>query len=194
MCGRYYIDADSAEMQKLTQLIAVESAERSELKTSEIYPTHTVPVITERKTVQAMTWGFPHFRNSGVIINARAETALDKRMFKEAMLSRRCAVISSGFYEWKVVGAKKKDKYYFTFEGSPLMLMAGLYTPFEKNGEKQNKFVILTTAANNSMESVHDRMPVILPKENMRRWLTDTHYALELLKQKPPMLDKAVVE
>lgn len=73
-----------------------------------------------------MQWGFPGWSGPRVIFNARAETALDKAMFRKALVQWRVAVPVSGFYEWKAVeGQKKKDKYLFTLpEGGVLYLAA----------------------------------------------------------------------
>jgi hypothetical protein len=74
-------------------------------------------------------WGFPNFRSkSGVIINARAETALDKKTFRESLLSRRCVIPSTGFFEWTKTGAKKK--YLFRETGKSLLYMAGIYNDY----------------------------------------------------------------
>ena len=121
-----------------------------------------------------MFWGFPKWKGSGVIINARAETAADKPMFRSSLAARRCIVPSTGFYEWKHSGDKKqKDKYLINLPDTPMLYMAGIYNYYhESDGQQLPRFVILTTAANNSIAPLHDRMPVILSSAEKKDWLS----------------------
>ena len=104
MCGRYSLfdNQDNAEILKIIQEVSRRHPEM-EFHKGEIYPTNRVPVLlSEANTIVAdlSSWGFPKYRGSGVIINARAETADEKRTFRDSLLFRRCVIPSTGFYEW----------------------------------------------------------------------------------------------
>lgn len=117
-----------------------------------------------------------------LLINARAESALAKRMFSESVLRRRCAIPAARFYEWD----KNKNKVTFSKNGQSTIYMAGFYIPCEE----ENRFVILTTDANDSMRSVHDRMPLILAEDELKSWIYDTGKVSDFLKKESPQLEK----
>lgn len=189
MCGRFTL-MTAEDYEDLVEIVnqASQAAKSAEIKLQgDIYPTNTSPVIIGQdgsRRIEAYKWGFPHFRNKGVIINARAETAAEKPTFRGCLSSRRCIIPSSGFYEWD----KNKQKYLFHQQGHGLY-MAGLYNLFD--GEP--RFVILTTAANPSVADIHDRMPVVLEPQNMNNWLSDYQAAMELLHAAPPLLNRMAV-
>ena len=113
------------------------------MKTGEIFPTDLTPVLLPYADVivpRLMVWGFPSFRNKGVIINARSETVREKKLFASALEKRRCIIPSTGFYEWNA----EKKKFLFNMPDSGMLYMAGIYDRFD--GE--DRFVILTTEAN----------------------------------------------
>lgn len=186
MCGRYelFYNDDNYEMNKIIELAGKNSPSAS-FEPKEVFPSASVPIIasTENKIKpEFFVWGFPGFHKKELIINARSETAAQKPTFKQAMLHRRCVVPSTGFYEWSHDSQKKKYK--FNLPEQENLYMAGIWNEYE--GEKH--FVILTTAANQSMAPIHNRMPLILPKELIRSWINDTELALSLLAQIPPEL------
>lgn len=185
MCGRYTLFTD-AEIDDINSIIKEVNQKHNgaEYKTGEIFPTNNVPIISS-SGVSLMTWGFPNFRKKGVIINARSETAIEKRTFKNLLCSSRCVIPSTGFYEWTQDG--EKVKYLFKLQNQPVLYMAGLYNEYEG----QQKFVILTTAANSSIDDVHNRMPLVLMKEKKDNWIDNTDFALEYLQTVPPMLERA---
>lgn len=121
-------------------------------------------------------------------INARSETADTKPMFREAFKRRRCIIPADGFYEWKAAppGQKGKQPFLVTSRAG-LFAMAGLWerwTPRE-GGEPIETCVILTTPPNPFLESLHDRMPAILPRQDWEAWLdpaTDVASAKALLR------------
>jgi putative SOS response-associated peptidase YedK len=113
------------------------------------------------------------------IINARAETVTEKPMFRRSVAFQRCVIPATGFYEWD----SAKHKYFFQMPGQPIYL-AGIYDTI--NGV--NCFIILTTAPNDSVAPIHDRMPLLLSHEQVRPWLVDAGAALELLCSRPPLL------
>ena len=186
MCGRYVVFTDT-EYKELRDIVDKVERKNREVKTGEIFPTNSAPVLfSEHGTVRAdaVVWGFPHFKGSGVIINARSETAAEKRMFAKPLLTRRCIVPAGGFFEWD----KEKNKHLFTRSDTPLY-MAGLYNEF--GGEK--RYVILTRGANSSMVDIHDRMPVILDRADVREWLNNTEAAMHIMQTASPELVNRVV-
>ena len=179
MCGRYLVDEEAYA--DLLQLL-IERDAAMNMARGEIFPTNIAPVIMHDRAA-AVKWGFPHWKGTGVIINARAETALEKKMFQRPLMRRRCVIPSSGFFEWKQVsGQKKKDTYLLRIPGERLLYMAGMINMFKDNeGNNYEAFVILTTAANASVAPMHDRMPVLLKPDELDRWTGDDGYIKEVL-------------
>jgi putative SOS response-associated peptidase YedK len=105
-------------------------------------------------------------------INARSESAPTRPAFREAFEKRRCAVPADGFFEWTGAKETRRPIWYHAPDGG-LLLFAGLYESWRNpaDGAWQRTFTILTTDANDVVEPVHDRMPVILPPERVDDWL-----------------------
>lgn len=190
MCGRYSLlmDEASLKLQKLIRQAQVSGGKA--IKTGEIFPTNLAPVLKAKDgelVGEACVWGFPNFARKGVIINARSETAAQKPLFRKSLLERRCAVPTTGFYEWSQDEAHQK--YLFRVPQSSVLYLAGIYNCFE--GEE--RYVILTTQANSSMAAIHHRMPVILDPDNLTGWLEDPGFALEILARPMPQLVKTAV-
>ena len=185
MCGRYVLFG-SEELQEIRDIInEVQRKVNEDIKTGEVFPTDRAPVLIQKEGIlspEAAIWGFPGFHGKGVIINARAETVPEKPMFRSCLATRRCVIPSTGFYEWSHDG--KKMKYRFNLPDTSVLFMAGLYNEFQ--GER--RFLILTTAANRSMEDIHNRMPVVLDSKAKDCWLKDSHEAMQLLSEAPPLL------
>ncbi len=203
MCGRYCVDEESMEellriIRNLDQHLQGERIQTSDpnnedthvprkFRTGEIYPTNVVPIIAKRGEdiiSCAMTWGYKGFQGNAVIMNARSESASDKKMFAGDLEVRRIVVPASGFYEWEHNGSK--TKYYFTSEQQKPLYMAGISHPYEE----EDRFVILTTAANESMKDIHNRMPVLLREEEIEGWLSSKENAISIMKRIPEQLKK----
>ena len=188
MCGRYqFVEKEDRDIQDILNEIDHKYGEGA-MKTGEIFPTNLVPVLVPRNAAiipELLIWGFPNFHNKGVVINARAETAQERPMFKKSLLTKRCVIPTTGFYEWDA----EKKKYLFTMPDAGLLYMAGLFNMFD--GEE--RFTILTTEANTSMTDIHNRMPVVLKKDDLNGWIFDTEEAMQLLHRAPPLLEKIVV-
>ena len=198
MCGRYYFDDTEYELQQIKKELEAMQAEA--VKTGEIFPTDTVPVILSaenKRETAAVRWGFPRWNGGGVIINARSESALDKAMFRKATLESRCIIPASGFFEWDHGDKKQTDKYYLKHPYSGVLYMAGAISTFRAEETSFSAFVIFTTSANASMltqeadlslfESkprlIHDRMPVILETDELDAWLLDDAFAALVLQR-----------
>lgn len=189
MCGRYYVDDETAEeIEKVIRLVDAKVHNRADLtmlQADDIHPADLVPVIAGRNheiQLEKIRWGIP--KDDKLIINARTETVLEKKMFADSVEHRRIAIPAAGFYEWNA----KKEKYTFRKKDKSLMWFAGFYN-LEQN---EDRFVILTTAANTSMQPVHDRMPLILDNNEIIPWiLGDLHSYDNILKKVPEQLEKS---
>jgi putative SOS response-associated peptidase YedK len=202
----------------LDNISRMENLAAGEFPRGEIFPSTLAPVVAKFETkasnhsevgsaepgnnyeIVAMKWGFPHWKNSGVIINARAETASEKNMFRRPLKERRCVIPSSGFYEWSYNSGtpddnstflypglphgsinqprsgkrKPKNKYLFRESCKTTLYMAGISNTFrDVPGIEYDAFTILTTEANDSVEPFHDRMPVILAPDEIDLWISD---------------------
>jgi len=184
MCGRYSLfdDQDNAEIRQIIADVNRRYPDQP-IRTGEIFPTNTVQILTangSELTPKLFVWGFPKYTGSGVIINARAETAEEKKTFRQSLFTGRCIVPSTGFYEWDV----QKRKYLFRLPGEQTLYMAGISREYDGI----QRYVILTTAANDSMKDVHHRMPVILPRDKLQMWISDTDAAIDYLHCEMPQL------
>ncbi|MGD9714048.1 MAG: SOS response-associated peptidase [Thermomicrobiales bacterium] len=177
MCGRYVLNApeDLSERFQLRQVTI------SLPHSWNVAPSNELPVIVENKEgereARSMTWGLtPRWAREGgkktlAPINARAETLVEKPMFRNLIKNRRCLVPANGFYEWKNMGDHKQP-YYVTVPNDPLFAFAGLYDAWkDENDEVVASYTIVTTSANELMRSLHERMPVILHQDDEEEWL-----------------------
>ncbi len=190
MCGRYYFSADDADERIAVLLRMMEKSYAGQYKTGEILPGDSAPGIIRREgkliPIPAV-FGFPGFRGNSLILNARSETAGEKKTFAESLRERRIVLPASGFYEWG--RDPEKTKYYFTVEPRPVIYLGGLY----QLTEGVFRFVILTRAANETMAEIHDRMPVILGAEDVRPYLTEERAARALIAAAAPPLQRRAV-
>ncbi len=185
MCGRYYVATDEEDA-KVNAIIGELEKRRlpmyDRVRAGEIYPTQIAPVILREEglgvTVRPMKWGFPRVGGGGSVINSRSEKADVTPMFQRAARERRCLVPASWFFEWRrVAGRKTKDKFAFSLREArrgELMYMAGFYGSFLGGfeGGGYDGFAILTCEADEQMRPYHDRMPVILTAESLKKaWL-----------------------
>ena len=174
MCGRYSlacIDDLCGRFRVIDPMIGFRSH-------FNIAPGSTNPVIVahERAESVMMQWGLvPHWardiKAAQRPINARAEGIEEKPMFRDLLRSKRCIVPASGFFEWKQEGGRKVP-FYFHVRDDPVFAFAGLYDIWSNPaGTTLSTYTIITTAANELMAPIHNRMPVILTQENEFRWL-----------------------
>jgi putative SOS response-associated peptidase YedK len=171
------------EIEKLVRQISL----KSEIKTGEKYPDSAAPVITANGDdlyAEVKQWGFPNFKGSSVVFNARSETAAEKNMFRSSLRERRCVIPARHFYEWD----KAKQKVAFYDNNEPIIYMAGFYNTFKD----QSRYVILTTSANVSMADVHNRMPVMLKKNEIGDWIQDNRFTEFVLQRVPYSLSRSM--
>jgi putative SOS response-associated peptidase YedK len=153
---------------------------------SSAFKTPHLPIISNEAPdkIQFFQWGLIPFwvkdrekarKISFNTFNAKSETIFEKPSFRTSIKTKRCLVIVDGFYEWKHL---KGDKfpYYIKLANSEAFAMAGIWDTWEnkQSGEQKNTFSIITTSANKLLEEIHNtkkRMPVILKREDEKKWL-----------------------
>ena len=180
MCGRFYVGGDFRE--QLNELMRNEGVAPADLNYEEagqdVFPSNTSTVICGSNNSLAamnMHWGFSNPYSKGLIINARSETVREKNLFSDSITNRRCIIPASGFYEWDPY----KARFRFTSPDDELILLAGFYR--EEYGVP--KYTILTTEANDSIRPVHDRMPVMIGRDEIGVWIRDKDKLTEFLNR-----------
>lgn len=190
MCGRYVILSPPDAMRQVFGY-----AEQPNFPPRyNVAPTQPVPVVileSGARHFRLMRWGLiPAWvkdpRQFSLVINARAETVLDKPAFKNAMKRRRCLLPADGYYEWHQSEGRKRP-FYIRPRDSALMAFAGLAeTWVGPNGEELDTVAIVTTAAHGDLATLHSRVPVTIAPEDYARWLdgnaTDVAKVMPLLR------------
>ncbi|MEN9327421.1 MAG: hypothetical protein RI947_229 [Candidatus Parcubacteria bacterium] len=170
MCGRYQIDSeDPKKLQKRFNLSATPHVKSN----WNVAPSQEMPIIKADNTLEIVKWGLRlHFMPKD-LINIRAESS-EKAWSHKYLQFQRCLVPASGFYEWKRQG-KEKTPFYFHIKKEPLFAFAGVYS--ESSG-----YAIITTTPNDIMLDVHNRMPVILEKEDEEKWINPDMTEMDEIK------------
>lgn len=192
MCGRFLLESE------VEDLVARYNAEYSldVYKSGEIFPSENpITVVSEnnKNVLKVMKWGFPMRGSKRLIINARSETTLEKPMFKSSLLQRRCIIPANAFFEWK--GDKgKKIKHRISKNHDDIFSMAGIYNIFKDENNAYEAFTILTLNAAGAMRSIHDRMPLILNREEEKLWLDHKSAVtfVESILKNPRAIDFAI--
>lgn len=187
MCSRFFIDTEILSELKQNGIMYsfrreknTAAAEALPIQSGDIFPSQKSVVLIRREKelyVQPMYWGFVKSYGNGLLINARAETAAEKRSFRDSIQNRRCVIPARHFYEWDC----EKNKVTFENPDGSILYIAGCYQYFDE----KECFVILTTQANSSVIPVHDRMPLLLEKNELESWLCGTDFSI-FLKNKVP--------
>lgn len=187
MCGRYTQTADLETLQRRFEL----SSKGVTLEPRyNLAPRQEAPIIVQEneRVLRIMRWGLvPHWAKEDSIgyklINARAETITQKPSFKEPLKTRRCLVLADGFYEWQKTEKKNvKIPMRFVLKNGEPFALAGLWDLWQKpDGDKLLSFTIITTNANDLVGRIHDRMPVILRKEDEDIWLDTNSKGIDKL-------------
>lgn len=180
MCCRYYYDEKMArEIEKICKNID----RKLRMAAGEVRPSEKAPVIIGRKgklLLDEMQWGFPQQDKKGLLINARCEGIGEKKIFSESVYRRRCVIPASGYFEWDA----RKNKVAFNRTDNKPIYMAGVYNMID-NAER---YVVITTEANESVSNVHDRMPLILEENEIDMWIYDDKATEYILNKKSPKL------
>lgn len=179
MCGRYALYGPKSRNNRETLRFYEQDVAfppRYNLSPMQDLPVYCVDE-AQGPRLMLMRWGFvPAWAKEPAkgapMNNARAETVAEKPTFREAWRRRRCLVPMNGFYEWNRAGTQKTP-YYIRMQDTEMFAVAGLYEYWPGNpaASPMTTFAMLTTAANSLMEPIHDRMPVIVPRDAWDAWL-----------------------
>lgn len=175
MCGRYTLLADELE---ILQEFGLEKGIASYQPSFNIAPGQNVLAIIhdgKQKRAGYLRWGLvPSWAKDEKIgykmINARSETAHEKPSFKNLMARKRCLIIADSFYEWRKTEKEKQPKRIQT-EDRKLFAFAGLWDKWVQADKELFTCTILTKDANDFMQDIHHRMPIILPKGKEDEWI-----------------------
>jgi putative SOS response-associated peptidase YedK len=188
MCGRFTQTSSSSEIESAFDLTNVPPLEPR----YNIAPTQQVATILRSnpdsdREFKELRWGLiPSWakdsKMGAKLINARAETVAQKPSFRSAFRHSRCLILADGFYEWHSLEDGKQPFYIQQIDRLPFAF-AGLWTTWQPpDGETMNTCTIITTEANEIMQPIHNRMPVILESTNYDLWLDPTVQKSELLQ------------
>ena len=175
MCGRYCIASMPEAIRRLFRYLEQPNFPPR----YNVAPTQPIPIVRMvdgQRHFALVRWGLiPSWvkdpKGFTLLINARGESVNDKPAFRAAMKRRRCLFPADGFYEWKRVGDAKRPYFARPKSGGPLAF-AGLWETWTgPNGEEMETAAIITTTANRTLATVHDRAPVIVPPEAFDFWL-----------------------
>jgi putative SOS response-associated peptidase YedK len=193
MCGRY---ASFLPAEAIARIFGTVNPLPNLAPSWNFAPTNDTAVIRRHRETGArhldlLTWGLlPYWTKEPSKarrpINARSETAATSGMFKDALARRRCLVAADAFYEWKVIEGGKQPYAIARQHGQPLAF-AGLWESFRWPDETVTRsFTILTTTPNAEMSELHDRMPVILDRQDWPVWLGETEGDATMLMRPAP--------
>lgn len=190
MCARFSLSKAGTELTSMYEAKVIDPFEPS-FNTA---PGMNSAVITADRPGEIEQYHFglvPHWAKDVKIgykmFNAKSETITELPSFKPLMnKGKRCLVLVDGFYEWKTAG-REKLPYRFELTNREVFAFAGLYSHWlnPTNQQWYRSFSIITTTPNETVGELHDRMPVILSKEEEKLWLTQDVPVKELL----PLLD-----
>lgn len=197
MCGRFTLTRPGRDVAELLHLD----------ETPEIAPRYNIAPtqgvlsvrrVEARREGVLLRWGLvpawaPDLSIGAKFLNARAETIREKTTFRNAFARRRCLIPADGFYEWEVVG-KTKQPIHFRLRDGGLFAMAGLWERWTGPTGVVESCTILTTTANDLIQPLHDRMPVILPTERHEEWLNPQNTDLERLQSLLLPLDAELMQ
>jgi putative SOS response-associated peptidase YedK len=183
MCGRFTLTSEPEGVRK--RFYVPDTFRETRLVPSfNIAPSHEVAVVLNGNDgceLDSFRWGLipswvKDLTKMKPIINARLETIAEKPFFKSALTKRRCLIPADGFYEWvQEPGNKTKTPMFIHLPGRPMFGFAGLWDQWtNSDGEVIRTCTIVTMAANEVMQPVHDRMPAILSLENEVAWLDES--------------------
>jgi putative SOS response-associated peptidase YedK len=189
MCGRMAADFTHLEIEREYNIDMI----MKEFSPSyNVAPSQQVPVIIAgSRILNTYKWGFlPSWSktSSYAQINARSETILEKPFFKHSFTKSRCIILCSGFFEWN---KDTKTPYFITLKNKKPLALAGIFSIWKdpKTKKKTTTCAIITTSSNSMMKKIHHRMPVILQKKDIDKYidprLIDPEVLMPLLKPLP---------
>jgi putative SOS response-associated peptidase YedK len=177
MCGRYTLAINELEIEeRFSKKLAFKIAPMYN-----VCPSHIMPIIPMQSTqIVAAKWGISHPSNQKLIINAKSEGILEIPIFKDLISMNRCLIPADSFIEWDKSAIHQP--YRFSIPRASIFSFAGLYKKTITNNITTISFVIITTRANSFMESIHNRMPVILTSDKEFDWLNTQNNMSQVLE------------
>ena len=198
MCGRITLSTDKDDLQSRWGFIDPSGVLDLIKPRYNIAPSQNSPTLVvkeDRRVLVMMRWGLVPFwaKEASIgykIINAKSETLTEKPSFRKPFKEKHCLVLADGFYEWEKTDKKNKVPYRFILKNRQPFAFAGLWDVWKTpEGDTLLSFTIITTRANELMERIHDRMPVILNEKDEAKWLDpefkDTDKLSSLLQPYP---------
>ncbi|MBY0424748.1 MAG: SOS response-associated peptidase [Cytophagales bacterium] len=191
MCGRSSISLKEDGLKKPIedQLGKLKFGPPKEFPLFNIYPSMETPIIldSEPDKIQMISWGLipswaTDVKKTPPQINARIESVLEKPYFRKSIQTNRCLVLLTGYFEWKQVNKHTKIPYYIHLKDQAPFAVAGIWDIH--NGKKT--YSLLTQSPNESLATVHDRMPGILLPEQYAPWLDKTKTGEEVISMVRP--------
>lgn len=182
MCGRFQLYSDILE---IVQSYNIEYNEIDVYDKGDFYPSQKAPIVIQDnvRTLKAARWGFDLKDKKKLVINARAESVMNKPMFKNFIYTARCIVPANLFYEWKDEGNSKKAKYGIRLKNNSLISLGGIYRVYlDESLEKRIAFVIITTEADDNLKDIHPRMPLIIKDDLIDYWL-DSNTSIKVVEK-----------
>ncbi len=188
MCGRFALSAKTGEIENL---LPEKKISGIIVPRYNIAPTQQIAAVLNSMPTEIshIRWGLIPFwaKDESIgnsLINARAETLQEKSSFKMPLRKKRCLIPASGFYEWKALaGEKRKIPHFIRMKNSECFTFAGLWDSWKDSGN--NTIItatIITTVPNELMAAIHNRMPVIIPREKRNLWLSNLEDISEIGK------------
>jgi len=175
MCGRYSFD----KVDEFGERFGIDFDPKEVRPNFNVAPTQTMPVIRNvdgLKTVELMRWGIPRFIGPGKVkdvFNTRSDKAFHN--WKKMTMTQRILVPATGFYEWKKL-AGGKQPYFIHTKDEDMFAFAGIWNAWkDEDGKIINTYSIITTEPNKEMTEIHNRMPVILHRDEEDAWLDPSH-------------------
>jgi putative SOS response-associated peptidase YedK len=193
MCGRFGFTRPE-KIARYYQNIVLPPAAEDLRPRYNIAPSQVIPVIINTHELRLMHWGLvPYWAREGADIrpqiNARAEGIESKATFRKAFRTQRCLIPASFFYEWKRT-PEGKEPYLFKLKREDIFSFAGIYDVWHgKDGKELLSCAIITTEPNSLLTPIHNRMPVILHRDDEEAWLnpdtTEPEHLSPFLKPYP---------
>ncbi len=189
MCGRFSLALTAQEIHDELPFVDINLSIRPNYNIAPTQHAYVVPNEAPRR-LEYITWGLIPFwansgRNTGSLINARAEGIESKPSFRLPIRQRRCLVLADGFYEWRKNGLQRTP-YRAVPRRGKLLTFAGIWDVWDKEGYPVHSFSIITVPANRDLESIHERMPLILTGEERLQWLDELSLSEVLAMMHPP--------
>ncbi len=198
MCGRFGLFVTPEVLEEYFSLTDFTAALAPPPRYN-LTPGQAVAVVREhdgRRRLDALQWGLVPFwaKDASIgrrLINARLDSVADKPAFREAWTRRRCLIPASGFYEWSEPVDGRKRPHFIRPGDEPLLALAGLWERWRTPaGDKLETCVIVTTDANAQLAAIHDRMPLLIPRDAHGLWLDPRSSVADVasLAERPRML------